>query len=95
MLLGGPFRDASIYEASLGVLLVIGIGLTFLAPGSARIAGLSTQALTLAGASIGLHLALRGVAPNTPLDIVYHLALMGLLAGGLALAWRIGERNHR
>jgi hypothetical protein len=50
---------------------------------------LGTQAVALAGASIGLYLALRGIAPNTALDIVYHFALIGLLVVGLVVAWRV------
>lgn len=84
----GPFEQAAIYEGSLGVIVAIALGLTFLAPGSAGLLGLAAQALTLAGASLGLYLALLGVAPNTPLDIVYHVALIGLLVVGLGVAWR-------
>ena len=71
------------------MILAIGLGVTFLAPSSARLVGLATPSLALAGASIGLYLALIGVAPDTPLDIVYHFALIGLLIIGLGVAWRV------
>ena|SRR6266545_978486 len=85
----GPFDQAAIYESSIGVLLAIGLGVTYLGLSAARVAGMATQAVALAGASLGLYLALRGIAPNTPLDIVYHVALIGLLAIGLVVAWRL------
>lgn len=85
----GPFEQAAMYEGSLGVILAIALGLTFLAPGSAGLLGLVAQGLTLAGATIGLYLAVLGVAPHTPLDIVYHVALIGLLVVGLGVAWRL------
>jgi hypothetical protein len=89
----GPFDQAAMYESSIGVILLIGLGVTLLGPSAARVAGLATQALALAGACLGLYLALRGVAPNTPLDIVYHLALIGLLLVGLVVAWRLHSVN--
>jgi hypothetical protein len=85
----GPFEQAAIYEGSLGVILALAFGLTFLAPTSARAIAVAAQGLTLVGASLGLYLALRGAAPDTPLDIVYHVALIGLLLVGIGVAWRV------
>lgn len=89
----GPFDQAAIYESSIAVILLIGLGLTLLGPTAARVAALVAQSVGLAGASLGLYLALRGVAPNTVLDIVYHVALMALLIAGLTVAWRLGSRS--
>jgi hypothetical protein len=89
IVIGGPFDQAAIYEASLGVILAVALGLTFLGPTVARVASLAAQALALAGASLGLYLALRGAAPDTPLDIVYHVLLISLLLVGLFVAWRV------
>src|SRR5690606_20890411 len=79
LVIPGRFDQAALYEGSLGVILAIALGLTFGGPVAARVAGLAAQALALAGASLGLYLALRGIAPNTPLDLVYHVVLIGLL----------------
>jgi hypothetical protein len=91
ILTGGSFEQAAIYEGSLGVIVAVALGLTFLAPDTAGPLGLAAQALTLAGASLGLYLALLGVAPHTSLDIVYHVVLIGLLVVGLGVAWRVGR----
>jgi hypothetical protein len=90
LVMAGPFDQAAVYEASLGVLLLLALGLSFVVSSqSAGLAALAAQALTLAGASLGVYLALLGVAPDSTLDIVYHVALIGLLIVGLVLAWRV------
>ena len=89
LVIPGPSEQAAMYEGSLGVILTIVLGLTFLGPGAAGVAGLAAQALAFAGASVGLYLALLGVAPDTPLDIAYHVSLIALLVAGLVVAWRV------
>jgi hypothetical protein len=42
----------------------------------------------LLGALVGLFVATRGVGPNSPADIVYHVALIAVLIGGLVVAFR-------
>jgi hypothetical protein len=92
LVIPGSFDEAAIYEASLGVILAGALGLTFLGPTVARVAGLAAQGLAIAGASLGLYLAVRGVAPDTPVDIVYHVGLIALLVAGLIVAWRLRVR---
>lgn len=89
----GPFDQAATYESLIAVILLIGLGLTFIGPTAARVAGLVGQVIALAGASLGLYLVLRGVAPNTVLDIAYHVALIALLVAGLAVAWRLNTSS--
>jgi hypothetical protein len=84
----GRFDDAAMYETGVAVVLLIGLGLTFLGPAWARWGGLAATVVALAGASIGLYMALRGIAPNTVLDTVYHVALIALLLVGIVVAWR-------
>lgn len=84
----GPFDDAAMYETGVAVVLIIGLGLTYMGPGWARWGGLAATVVALAGASIGLYMALRGLAPNTVPDIVYHVALVALLLVGIVIAWR-------
>ncbi len=84
----GPFNDAALYEAGVAGVLIVGLMLTFVGPGWARWGGLAAIVLALAGASIGLYMALHGLAPNTVADIVYHVALIALLLVGIAVAWR-------
>ena len=89
LLIDGPVDQAAMYETGVAVILLIGLGLTFIGPAWARWGGLAALVLALAGASIGLYLALRGLGPNTPLDIAYHFALVALLLLGITVAWRI------
>jgi hypothetical protein len=35
----------------------------------------------------------RGFAPNTALDIVYHVGLIALLLVGIVVAWRVPARR--
>jgi hypothetical protein len=49
---------------------------------------LATQAFGLLGASIGLYLAVRGVAPDSAADLVFHVAIVALLVWGLVVAWQ-------
>jgi hypothetical protein len=89
----GPFNDAAMYETGVASVLIVGLGLTFIGPASARWGGLVATVLALAGASIGLYMALRGLGPNTVPDIVYHVALIALLLAGVAAAWRVPSRR--
>jgi hypothetical protein len=89
LVIPGPFDDAAMYETGVAAVLLVGLGLTFIGPAWARWGGLATSLLALAGASIGLYMAIRGLAPNTVADIVYHVALIALLLAGIAVAWRV------
>ena len=84
----GPFDDAAMYETGVAVVLLIGLGLSFVGPRWARWGGLAATMLALVGASIGLYMAIRGLAPNAVADIVYHVVLIALLLVGIAVAWR-------
>ena len=84
----GAFNDAAMYETGVAAVLLVGLGLTFVGPGWARWSGLAATVLALAGACVGLYMAVRGLAPNTVADIVYHVALIALLLLGIAVAWR-------
>lgn len=89
LVIPGPFDDAAVYETGVAAVLLFGFALTFVRPGWARWGGLAATVLALAGASIGLYMAARGLAPNTVADIVYHVALIALLLVGIAAAWRV------
>jgi hypothetical protein len=95
LVIPGPFDQAAIYESSIAVILLVALALTFLGAFAARTAGLVAQAIALAGASLGLYLALLGIAPNTIPDIVYHVVLIVVLATGLVVAWRAGRGEPR
>lgn len=90
----GRFDQAALYETGVAAVLLVGAGLTFIGPAWARWGGLAATVLALAGATIGLYMALRGVAPNTVLDIVYHVALLALLLAGIVVAWRVPSASR-
>jgi hypothetical protein len=89
----GPLDTAAYYETGIAVILVVGLVQTFVAPSAARWIGVVALAISLAGASVGLYLALRGLGPNTVPDIVYHVALVALLLIGLVVAWRVPPQS--
>lgn len=93
LIIPGPSNDAAMYETGVAGVLILGLALTFIGPAWARWGGLVATALALAGASIGLYVALRGLGPNTVPDIVYHVALIALLLVGIAVAWRVPSRR--
>jgi hypothetical protein len=84
----GPFDSAALFETIIAVILVVGIGLTFLPEPWARWGALATLVVSAAGVAVGLFLVIRGAAPNSAPDIVYHVALMAWLLAGIVLAWR-------
>jgi hypothetical protein len=85
---GDPTRSPSIYEGTIALVLLIGLGVGLARPSWAAWAALATQAFGLVGASIGLYLAVRGVAPDSAADLVFHVAIVALLVWGLVVAWQ-------
>lgn len=90
LVIPGPFDEAAVYEASVGVVLTIGLGLTFVGPTVARWGGITALVIALVGASIGMYMAIRGIGPNSVPDMVYHVALIAFLLTGIVVAWRAG-----
>jgi hypothetical protein len=95
LIIPGPFDSAAPYETGVAVILLVGLGITFIGGTAARWGALAALVLALGGASIGLFLALRGLAPNTVPDIVYHVALVAALLVGIVLAWRLDSVDAR
>jgi hypothetical protein len=89
LVIEGPLDQAAMYETGVAVILVIGLGMTFVGPAWARWGGLAATVLALGGASIGLYVAIRGIGPNTLADMIYHVALIALLLLGIVVAWRL------
>jgi hypothetical protein len=88
IVLGGPFQNAAMYEAAVGVILAIGLALTFGPPAVARWGAFATQLLALFGVGTGVYMALNGMAPNTVFDYAYHVLAIVLLVAGLVVALR-------
>jgi hypothetical protein len=73
------------------VILAIGFGLTFGGPDTARFGAFGAQLLALGGVSVGIYMALRGMAPNSVFDLGYHIFAMVLLIVGLVGSIRTAD----
>jgi len=72
-------------------VLAAGLLLGWAIPAIARRMALLAQLFALAGTSVGVFVLIRGVGPNTPLDIAIHTTMVVLLVAGLWLAWNDGR----
>lgn len=81
-------QGATIAESTIGVVLLIGYGLSWLWPAQTRIFGIVAQTFALLGTLIGVYVVLIGVGPNTIPDIIYHFAILAVLVWGLVIVAR-------
>ncbi|HEV8687658.1 MAG TPA: hypothetical protein VGQ84_10315 [Gaiellaceae bacterium] len=75
-------------ESVIAVVLLAGFALTWAGPRRARLATIGTQGFAILGVCVGLFTIAVGVGPRTVLDVVYHVAIVAVLAIGLAIALR-------
>ncbi len=89
MLVGGyGHRKAGTAETVIAVVLLAGFVSSW-APRPWRWrAIIGAQAFAAVGVLVGLFTIAVGVGPRTGPDVVYHFAILAVLAGGLALALR-------
>jgi hypothetical protein len=85
---GYAHQQASIAETSIAIVLLIGLGLTWIWPGQTRLIGLVAQAFALLGTLVGVFTIAIGVGPHTPLDLAYHVTILVVLTVGLVVAAR-------
>jgi hypothetical protein len=92
--LGGGFahQAATIAESSIALVLLAGLALTWISPVRARGVGLTAQALALVGTLVGVLTIVIGIGPRTPLDIAFHVIMLGVLAWGLVATTRATAR---
>jgi hypothetical protein len=84
LLIGGyEHQKAGTAESVIGVVLLIGLALTWLRPESTRGIGLAAQAFALLGTLVGVFTIAIGIGPRTVPDIVFHISIILLLAWGL------------
>jgi hypothetical protein len=90
----GAFTDvsvdpgANIAEGTIAVVLLAGALAISIRPTWTRVVGVLAQGFGLLGSLIGLYLAVRGLGPNTLPDLVFHLAIVPMLALGMTAAFR-------
>jgi hypothetical protein len=85
---GYEHRAARTAESVLGFALVAGLATSLLRPALTRPAGITAQGFALLGTMVGIFTMVVGVGPQSLPDVIYHLAMVALLAWGLATAAR-------
>lgn len=89
LLIGGyEHSKARVAEAVIAVVLLAGLGWSWLRPIRSRRAALASQGFALAGTAVGLFTIAVGVGPRTALDLVYHAIILVVLTAGLLVALR-------
>jgi hypothetical protein len=88
LIVGYEHREARIAETVIAIVLLAGTMITWVRPAFARAAGLAAQGFALLGTLIGILTIAIGIGPRSALDIVYHVAIVGVLVWGLSVAWR-------
>ena len=88
LLAGYEHREARIAESVIALVLLAGATVTWTLPASACIAALAAQGFALVGTLVGIVTIAIGIGPRSALDLVYHFAIVAVLAWGLVVAWR-------
>jgi hypothetical protein len=85
---GYEHPQARIAEGVIATVLVVALMLTWIRPTALRRIGLAAQGFALLGTLVGVFTIIVGVGPRTLPDIVYHIAIVLVLVGGLRVAAR-------
>ncbi len=85
---GYEHQKAGTAESVIAVVLLAGLALTWIRPTSTRGFGLAAQGFALLGTLVGIFMIAIGIGPRTTPDIVYHIGIVAVLAGGLIVAAR-------
>jgi hypothetical protein len=76
-------------ESVIAAVLIAGLALTWLRPAWTRGVAIAAQGFALVGTLVGVFTIAVGIGPRTVPDVVYHVAIVALLAWGLAAARRL------
>ena len=85
---GYEHREARIAETAIAIVLLGGVALSSIRPALSRTAGLAAQGFALFWTLVGMGTIIAGIGPRTAPDVVYHIAILGLLVRGLLVAQR-------
>jgi hypothetical protein len=89
LLVGGyEHQKAGTAESVIGIVLLVGLALTWIRPASTREIGLAVQAFALLGTLVGIFTLAIGVGPRTAPDIAFHIGIIIVLAWGLIVTAR-------
>lgn len=92
---GYEHQKAGTAETVIGVVLLLGLVVTWIRPGSTRGAGLAAQGFALLGTLVGIFTIAIGVGPRTLPDIVYHIGIVVALVSGLVVSARARSSEAR
>jgi hypothetical protein len=85
---GYAHQQASVAETTIAIVLLAGLGLTWIWPTHTRLIGLVAQTFALLGTLVGAVTIAIGVGPRTGPDIAYHLTILAVLIWGIIVAAR-------
>lgn len=85
---GYEHDKARIAESIIALALLAGLTVSLLRPALTRDAALVAQAFALLGTLVGLFTIMVGVGPRTVPDVIFHIAIILVLAGGLVVTNR-------
>lgn len=85
---GYEHDKARIAESIIALALLAGLTVSLLRPALTRDAALVAQAFALLGTFVGLFTIMVGVGPRTVPDVIFHIAIVLVLAGGLVVTNR-------
>jgi hypothetical protein len=84
--MGFEHHNASIAESVIAAVLFGGLLLTLFIREWTRNVGIVVQAFALLGTLVGVLTIIVGVGPRTVPDVIYHIAIVVVLAVGIAVA---------
>lgn len=94
---GYEHRKAGAAESVIGIVLLMGLALSWIRRRSTRGIGLAVQTFALCGTLVGIFTIAIGVGPRTAPDIAYHVIILIALVCGLVvvLRARVDESRQR
>jgi hypothetical protein len=88
LLEGYQDQAAGTAESIIGLVLLIGLLLSWVPAPWGRRAAIAAQVFALLGTLLGAFIIAIGVGPRTPLDIAYHGLMLAVLIAGLVVSGR-------
>ncbi|HEU6449899.1 MAG TPA: hypothetical protein VFT57_00665 [Gemmatimonadaceae bacterium] len=86
LVIGFAHRNASIAESVIAAVLFGGLLLTLFIREWTRNVGIVVQSFALLGTLVGIFTIIVGVGPRTVPDVLYHIAIVVVLAVGIVVA---------
>jgi len=91
LLSGYEHRPAMVAEGVIGSVLVLGLLLIVVHPGSTRTVGSVVQGFALLGTLVGIFAIVIGIGPHSRLDVAFHAMFVMLLVAGVTIAGSTGR----